>query len=263
MMHQVLILICLTVSGMATAESETESAILKRLEATERLVQNLCDEVASLKEQDQIHKEQIVGLKKQLHWQRQRNSYLGKLNRLSTSKLKIGPVEDSLPVNNRNPDHVETKHDAQVNRIRRAENETPVAFFAKMDKHLEHAGIHQNIIFETVVTNVGNGYHSHVGTFIAPVSGTYVFSTTLVSFYHVNAHAEFVKNGQLVTTMYVSGGEAAWDTTSQTIVLQLQKGDDVVVQNKDPDKSFYGSGLSTFSGFLLFEDLSSPSIVGK
>jgi hypothetical protein len=153
--------------------------------------------------------------------------------------------------------------DAQVNRIRRAENETPVAFFAKMDKNLEHAGIHQNIVFETVVTNVGNGYHSHVGTFIAPVSGTYAFSATLLSFYHVNAHVAFVKNGQLITTMFVSGGEAGYDTTSQTIVLQLQKGDDVVVQNKELDKSFYGTGQGTFSGFLLFEDFSSPSVVGK
>ncbi|XP_060602844.1 heavy metal-binding protein HIP-like [Ruditapes philippinarum] len=262
-MHQVLILICLAVSGMATAESETESAILKRLEATERLVQSLFDEVESLKVQDQIHKEQIVGLKKQLHWQRQRNSYLGKLNRLRTGKLKTGQVEDTVPVSNKNPDHVETKHDAQVNRIRRAENEIHVAFFAKMDKHLVHAGIHQNIVFDTVVTNVGNGYHSHVGTFIAPVSGTYVFSATLVSFYHVNAHAEFVKNGQVLTTMFVNGAEAGYDTTSQTIVLQLQKGDDVVVQNKDADKSFYGTGQGTFSGFLLFEDFSSPSIVGK
>jgi hypothetical protein len=121
-----------------------------------------------------------------------------------------------------------------------------------MDKHMEHAGIHQNIIFDTVVTNVGNGYHTHVGTFIAPVSGTYVFSATLLSFYHLNAHAQFVKNGQVVTTMYVSGYEAVWDTTSQTIVLQLQKGDDLTVQNSDTDKSFYGASHSIFSGFLLF-----------
>jgi hypothetical protein len=93
---------------------ETDPAILKRLQATERLVQDLFDEVASLKVQDQIHKEQIVGLKKQLHWQRQRNSYLGKLNRLSTSKLKTVPVDDSLPVSNRNPDHVETKHGKSI-----------------------------------------------------------------------------------------------------------------------------------------------------
>jgi hypothetical protein len=85
---------------------ETESAILKRLAATKRLVQHLFNEVASLKAQDITHKMQIVGLKKQLHWQRQRNSHLGKLNSISTSKLKTR----SLEVSNKNPEHVETKH---------------------------------------------------------------------------------------------------------------------------------------------------------
>jgi hypothetical protein len=67
--------------------------------------------VASLKAQDQIHKEQIVDLKKQLHWQRQRNSHLGKLNRrLTDRKLKIGFVEDeSLPEIKRQPSHTNIK----------------------------------------------------------------------------------------------------------------------------------------------------------
>lgn len=150
------------------------------------------------------------------------------------------------------------------NRIRRADNETPVAFFATMVKHLEHAGIQQPFVFEHVITNVGNAYHGHIGSFIAPVAGTYVFSTTLVSFYHVNAHAQFVKNGQPITTLYVSGGESGHDTTSQTIVLNLHKGDDVGIHNVDNDKSFYGSNHSLFSGFLLQEDFSSsPAVVGK
>ena len=132
-----------------------------------------------------------------------------------------------------------------------------------MNKHSEHAGMHQNFVFDTVVTNVGNGYNSHLGSFVAPVSGTYVFSTTLVSFYHINSHAQFVKNGQAVTTLFVSGVESGHDTASQTIVLQLQKGDDVTVQNLDTDTSFLGSSYSIFSGFLLFNDYSSSVIVGK
>jgi hypothetical protein len=65
--------------------------------------------------------------------------------------------------------------------------------------------------------------------------------------------------------MYVSQGDATTgdDTTSQTIVLQLQKGDDVPIQNKDPDKGFYGINHSIFSGFLLYEELSFQAFVGK
>ncbi|XP_060602851.1 cerebellin-3-like [Ruditapes philippinarum] len=255
MMYQILTLICVTVSGMALADSETESTILKRLEATEKLVQNLFNEVASLKAQDQIHREQIVDLKKQLHLQRQHNSHLGKLNRrLTDRKLKIGFVEDeSLPEIKRQPSHTNIKPDANKNRIRRFGNGTPVAFFAKMDKNLENAGVHQNFIFETVVTNIGNGYNNNSGAFVAPVSGTYVFSATLLSFYNTNAYVQFIWNGQPVTQMYVSNAyQSGQDTISQTIVLHLRKGDVVTIQNVDSDKSFIGGARSIFSGFLLF-----------
>lgn len=132
-----------------------------------------------------------------------------------------------------------------------------------MDNHLEHAGVHQTFVFETVVTNIGNGYKERLGVFVAPVSGMYVFTTTLVSFYHVSAHASFIKNGQAVTVMFVSGGEAGYDTTSQTIVLMLQQGDEISVQNGDPDKSFYGGSHSTFAGFLLQEGSSFTTTIGK
>lgn len=135
-----------------------------------------------------------------------------------------------------------------------------------MENHLEHGGVHQNVVFDVIVTNLGNAYNNHVGVFVAPVAGTYVFSTTLVSRHFAAAHAQFVVNGSDITNMYVSGGSSGTgdDTTSQTIVLQLQKGDDVSVQNLDPDKGFYGVSHSTFSGFLLQEDFSpSSSIIGK
>ena len=128
-----------------------------------------------------------------------------------------------------------------------------------------HASPHQNVIFDAIVTNLGNAYNNQVGVFKAPVSGTYVFSTTLVSFNFTSAHAQFAVNGNAITNMYVSGGSITTgdDTTSQTIVLQLQSGDDISVQNKDPDTGFFGVSHSIFSGFLLQEDFSSSAIVGK
>ena len=134
-----------------------------------------------------------------------------------------------------------------------------------MDNHLLHAGVHQTVIFDVVVTNLGNAYNNHIGVFIAPVTGTYVFSTTLVSYNFDNAHAQFVVNGHTITNMYVSkgNGDSGDDTTSQTIVLLLQKGDVVSIQNMDIDKGFLGFSYSTFSGFLLQEDFSSSSVIGK
>ncbi|XP_045209571.2 uncharacterized protein LOC123561339 [Mercenaria mercenaria] len=150
-----------------------------------------------------------------------------------------------------------------ASRIRRAENENPVAFFATLSQHLTHMGAHQPITFDNVVTNIGNAYNSHFGSFIAPVSGTYVFSATLFALLHNTYSAEIVKNGQTLTRMYVYGSDTVRDTTSQTIVLELQKGDDVSVHNINVDRPVHGDHYSTFAGFLLQEDFSSSAIVGK
>ncbi|XP_045215463.1 C1q-related factor-like [Mercenaria mercenaria] len=264
-MFEVLLVICVTISGMATAETESETAFLKRLEETESLVRELLLEVDSLKSQDKIQRSQIAYMEKQLRVQQQRSSQLESLiRRFKVFDRKKSCVKTDLP-----PDLPSKKlsgftdNGSSMQRIRRTANETHVAFFAKMVNHLEHGGVHQTVIFESVVTNVGNAYHSHIGTFIAPVSGTYVFSTTLVSRHSNDARAQFVRNGLALTTMYVNAGDTGDETTSQTIVLQLEEGDDVSVQNLDSDKSFSGSSYSTFAGFLLEEDYSSSVIVGK
>ncbi|XP_045209907.1 uncharacterized protein LOC123561523 [Mercenaria mercenaria] len=158
---------------------------------------------------------------------------------------------------------VQSRDVKRSQRIRRAENENPVAFFATLDQHLTHVGIHQPIAFDNVTTNIGNAYNSHFGSFIAPVPGTYVFSATLFSHYHADYHVQFVKNGQSLTNIYMRGSESGYGTMSQTIVLQLQKGDDVSIQNNEVDSAIFGANYCTFSGFLLQEEFSSAAVVGK
>ena len=70
----------------------------------------------------------------------------------------------------------------KINRLRQVENGTPVAFLATLSDHAENLGADQNIAFENVITNVGDAYNSHAGVFIAPVSGIYVFSTSIMSY---------------------------------------------------------------------------------
>ncbi|XP_045210710.2 cerebellin-1-like [Mercenaria mercenaria] len=225
------------------------------------------------KSREKTYLKQLNSLRRQLVIQARRTASLeGKVRRLSNKspdslkqELKKTDSKDTSNDSNGRLRHapIESREEVQTQRIRRAENENPVAFFATLSQHLTHVGAHQPITFDNVVTNIGNAYNSHFGSFIAPVSGTYVFSATLFSHYHTNYHAQFVKNGQAITTMYVSGSEAGYDTTSQTIVLQLQKGDDVCVQNYDTDRPVYGYNYSTFAGFLLQEDMSSSAIVGR
>ncbi|XP_060591218.1 uncharacterized protein LOC132746158 [Ruditapes philippinarum] len=50
--------------------------------------------------------------------------------------------------------------------------QTHIAFTAGVSVgNLHNLGIHQAIIFDRVITNIGNAYHPHTGTFIVPVKG--------------------------------------------------------------------------------------------
>lgn len=95
--------------------------------------------------------------------------------------------------------------------------------------------------------------------FRAPVAGTYVFSTTLMPDDNSNYHYQIMHNGQTVSRIYITNG----GTSSMEVILQLQQGDDVSVHNMDTGKKLYGDGYSSFSGFLLQQNYSSPDVVGK
>ena len=136
-----------------------------------------------------------------------------------------------------------------------------VAFYATLSDHLHHAGLHQIIAFDNVVTNIGGAYNPHVGTFIAPVTGVYVFSTSLLGYGHEETAGGIAKNGHVISSLYLRGVESPYGSDSATIVLHLNKGDDVDVQMLSSDKSLYV--YSKFSGFLLHADEPSESIVGK
>ncbi|CAC5363390.1 unnamed protein product [Mytilus coruscus] len=56
-----------------------------------------------------------------------------------------------------------------------------VAFFATMNAHPEHLGIHQIVEFPTTITNEGNAWDSRTSTFKAPRAGLYYFSASIMS----------------------------------------------------------------------------------
>jgi len=137
---------------------------------------------------------------------------------------------------------------------RQVENETPIAFLATLSVHAHHLGANQNIAFDQVITNLGDAYNPHVGGFIAPVSGVYVFSTTLFSYPATDAHFGVLHNWHLVITLYQETSIGSkYDTSSTTVVLQLSNGDVVSIANRDADKSLHGYGHTSFTGFLLKE----------
>lgn len=54
------------------------------------------------------------------------------------------------------------------------------AFHAYLSTNVPaYSAVHNIIAFDKVVTSVGNGYHSNLGTFITPRSGLCVFTWTI------------------------------------------------------------------------------------
>ncbi|XP_045211121.2 uncharacterized protein LOC123562559 [Mercenaria mercenaria] len=258
-----------------------------RNEAQQQTIQNHQIRIEHLESRDIDQQQLILNLRSELVVEGQRTSSLerfrerigkvacqseDKKNRVSQTEKKPGkglPTQTRKVVLNQtyteenNPGDLKTKGYDLRKRIRRADNEKNIAFFATLTNHLEHVGVQQTFVFDHVVTNLGHSYNSYNGNFIIPVSGTYVFSATLVSEHHYSSHSHFTVNGQAISFMYVSGSEAGFDTTSQMIVVKLQKGDDVCIRNIDAHKSYLGGHYNTFSGFLLRQDVSETVVVGK
>ncbi|XP_053381665.1 cerebellin-2-like [Mercenaria mercenaria] len=140
---------------------------------------------------------------------------------------------------------------------------TVVAFSATLDQlNVEHIGVHQNIVFSDVITNIGNGYNNHHGLFVAPVSGLYMFSTTILSGQNADFAVAIEINGSDVVRMFERGTDNRHGSATQTVIVQLQKGDDVAVQSLSPDHTYWGDKYSSFSGVLL-QELETPNqIVG-
>jgi len=123
--------------------------------------------------------------------------------------------------------------------------EEPVAFFAAKQAHQDGIGINQNIKFDNVPLNLGNGYHPGHGLFIAPKAGLYLFSSSLLT---------HQVNGNTVAKVYGHGDSGRHDQGSQTVLVRLDINDEVYVRNIDIANDYvYGELASTFSGVLLYD----------
>ena len=141
---------------------------------------------------------------------------------------------------------------------------TQVAFSARLSTNSTPAlSPNQDIVFNDVILSVGSAYHNAHGTFTAPVSGVYVFTTSLLAFGTTSHHAKLVKNGQELARIDFNDADS-FDDSSQTVIVELVKGDGIAVQNADyTGMVFFGYNYSTFSGFLLYEYEDISPVVGK
>ncbi|KAL4224166.1 Complement C1q-like protein 3 [Mactra antiquata] len=159
----------------------------------------------------------------------------------------------------------DVKHLRQGISRKRQTPSTTVAFFATITQMFEdNLGIHQNLIFEDVLTNIGNGYNSHHGVFTVPVSGIYLLTSSLLSRNGQEYWVEMVVNGSPIARLNGHGTEGRHSTGTQTAIVFLNKGDDVAIQNYYHVDSFWGNKYSSFGGVLLqeYEANSLPDVIG-
>lgn len=212
---------------------------------------DLQNQIQALKSHDQTRAEETKDLQRQV-------SNLARRDQEHDEEIK-----ELLDHMNEMKGSYETSIVRRARQIRKRENEKDVAFFSVITSHLFHMGVNQNIVFDRVITNVGNAYNNHAGDFRAPVDGTYVFSVTLMAYSTHSSHYSLVKNGTAAAYIYLRGHESPYASSGLTAVLELKQGEDVAIRNIDQDEALHGSAYSTFSGFLLTQDFSSPGLVGK
>ena len=144
---------------------------------------------------------------------------------------------------------INSKHNEDIRR----QTTGSIAFSARLDTQdvTVHAG--QYIPFDQIVTNIGNAFHSHSKVFIAPVSGVYVFSVSVISEDNHFIEADLVKNDGRVARVfgYGSPGEVK-SQGSVTTVIELISNDEVAVKHMLPQSTvLHGNGYTSFSGYLL------------
>ncbi|XP_052777858.1 cerebellin-1-like [Mya arenaria] len=135
---------------------------------------------------------------------------------------------------------------------RRQAPEMLIAFSAVKTATQSGIGINQNIIFENVLLNQGNGFHSQHGVFIAPQAGIYLFTASLLhEAQSIAIHAAIVHNGNIVAKCH---GYNEWEQFSQTVIIKVKVGEEVYVKNVAAEHEIvHGESFSTFSGFLLWQ----------
>ncbi|XP_045198854.2 heavy metal-binding protein HIP-like [Mercenaria mercenaria] len=179
-----------------------------------------------------------------------------KIQRLEELPRQTKEVKSKTPT-------IEKRVVKSSSKIKRYADNT-VAFFATLAQaSLDHLGTHQNIVFEDVVTNFGNAYNNHQGVFVAPVSGLYLITTSVLSRQDREFWADVVVNGTVVVRLNGRGTDGRHGTGAQTMVVTLKKGEDVSIQNTHNDDAYWGQKYTSFGGFLIQEfEMDSSSIIG-
>ena len=133
-----------------------------------------------------------------------------------------------------------------------------MAFSATPKTVTLNLGTHHTIIFDLVLSNIGNGYHEHTGIFTAPRSGMYVFYFAGMATPGHSMEFQLTKDGSVAIKSFSDGHAvststaAGYDMSGNFGIMYLSQGSEVWVRSAKAGEIF-GGGSTSFSGFLLYE----------
>ncbi|XP_071125572.1 complement C1q-like protein 4 [Mytilus edulis] len=130
-----------------------------------------------------------------------------------------------------------------------------IAFHARMSTIVRSLAVRQTLIFDTKISNHGDGYNKATGIFTVPKSGTYVF-VWVIRMHKAEHSIELVINDTVFGSTFLRAKNGDDGSVSNTVVVDVARGDNVFVRNHG---SLVGDGIinnnqhgkSTFSGWRL------------
>uniref|UniRef100_A0A194APL2 C1q domain-containing protein n=1 Tax=Pinctada fucata TaxID=50426 RepID=A0A194APL2_PINFU len=129
-------------------------------------------------------------------------------------------------------------------------NESPVAFSAQLSKDTK-VSPNRVVVFDKTTVNKENGYDARTGEFKAPQPGLYMFTFTVSTRDWQKAqlvHNNVAKSFAEADTEKINARERS--TATNTILLQVDKGDRVCVQITAAGGTL-GGKLSSFTGVMI------------
>lgn len=134
--------------------------------------------------------------------------------------------------------------------------DTTIAFYASSSQTFPSPGDHFTLNFDTIITNLGNGYHPHFGTFIAIRSGYYVFTWSFRIQHDAHISTELVVNDTPKSSIYYDATDKVGGNAGGTVVVHVNQGDEVFIRTTNTNYNLGdilsdNAGRTYFGGWLL------------